>query len=300
MLAWIPITFAAALFQTARTATQQRLRSLLSVSASGFVRYAYGAPIALATVGLLLASERYRLPSVPWRFWPITAGAGIAQIFGTVFLIRSFDARDFAIGTVYSKTEVVSVAVFSLVVLREPLKPLGWVAVVVCLSGVVMLAAKNGSAVTILKRFDDRAARFGIVAGALFAIAAVGIRAASKSLGEENPAVLRAVITLAVMNTIQTVLHGGYLFAREHDQLIKSFVVWRSSAVVGVLSVSGSACWAIAVTLQHAAKVRTLGQVELIFTFVIAHFWLKERHTRREYLASGLVVVGVVIMVAFG
>jgi drug/metabolite transporter (DMT)-like permease len=300
VLAWIPITFSAALFQTARTATQQRLRSLLSVSAAGFVRYAYGAPIAIGAVGLLLATNRYELPRIPWRFWPMVAGAGIAQIFGTVCLIRSFDARDFAIGTVYSKTEVVSVAIFSMVVLREPLKPLGWIAVVLCLSGVVMLATKNGSAVTILKRFDDRSARFGIVAGALFAIAAVGIRAASKSLGADNPAVLRALLTLAVMNTIQTVLHGGYLFARERAQLIKSFVVWRSSSIVGVLSVCGSAGWAIAVTLQNAAKVRTLGQVELIFTFAIAHFWLKERHTRREYLASGLVVAGVVVMVAFG
>jgi drug/metabolite transporter (DMT)-like permease len=300
MSAWIPITFAAALFQTARTATQQRLRSLLSVSAAGFVRYAYGAPLAIGAVGIMLASDRYQLPSIPLRFWPTVAGAGLAQIVGTVCLIRSFDARDFAIGTVYSKTEVVSVSLFSMVALGETLKPLGWFAVALCLCGVVLLAAKNGSAVSILKRFDDRSARFGIAAGALFAIAAVGIRASSKSLGAENPAVLRALLTLAVMNTIQTVLHGGYLFAREREQLVKAFVVWRSSSIVGVLSVCGSAGWAIAMTLQNAAKVRTLGQVELIFTFVIAHFWLKERHTRREYLASALIIAGVVLIVAFG
>ena len=45
---WIPITISAAVFQTARTATQQRLRSLLSVSGAGFVRYLYGAPFAIA------------------------------------------------------------------------------------------------------------------------------------------------------------------------------------------------------------------------------------------------------------
>ncbi len=300
MALWIPITFAAALFQTARTATQQRLRSLLSVSAAGFVRYAYGAPLALFAVVVMLATERYRVPPIPVRFWFIVAGAGLAQIFGTVCLIRSFDARDFAIGTVYSKTEVVLVALFSMVLLREPLRPAGWVGVAVCLVGIVLLAAKNGSAATILKRFDDRAAKFGITAGALFGLAAVGIRAASKDLGKDNPVVLRALITLAAMNSMQTVLHGGYLYLRERDQLVKSFKVWRSSAIVGVLSVCGSACWAIAVTLQNAARVRTVGQVELLFTFAAAHFWLNERHSRPEYFASALILVAVVVVLAYG
>jgi drug/metabolite transporter (DMT)-like permease len=300
MTLWVPVTVAAALFQTARTATQQRLRSLLSVSAAGFVRYAYGAPLALGAVAIMLATNRYALPLIPIRFWPIVAGAGGAQIMGTICLIRSFDARDFAIGTVFSKTEVASVSLFSTVFLGEPLRAAGWIAVVLCLAGVVMLAAKNGSAKTILRRFDDRSARFGIAAGALFAAAAVGIRAASQSLGTANPAVLRALITLAVMNSMQTLMHGTYLFLRERDQLVKSFVVWRSSSIVGVLSVLGSAGWAIAMTLQNAARVRTLGQVELLFTFAIAHFWLKERHTVREYFASALIVAGVVVIVTVG
>ncbi len=300
MAIWIPITFGAAFFQTARTATQQRLRALLSVSAAGFVRYAYGAPLALSAVAAMLATSRYELPAIPTQFWFIVAAAGSAQIFGTVCLIRSFDARDFAIGTVYSKTEVVLIAVFSMVLLREPLRGPGWIGVFLCFVGVVLLAAKDGSATTILKRFDDRSAKFAITAGALFGLAAVGIRAASKELGGENPAVLRALITLAVMNSMQTVLHGGYLFLRERDQLVKSFRVWRSSSIVGVLSVCGSACWAIAMTLQNAARVRTVGQIEILFTFVVAHFWLKERHSTREYLASGLILVAVVVVLVYG
>ena len=53
---------------------------------------------------------------------------------------------------------------------------------------------------------------------------------------------------------------------------------------MGVLSVCGSACWAIAFTLQNAAKVRTFGQVELLFTFVVARVFLKKRHSRQELL----------------
>jgi drug/metabolite transporter (DMT)-like permease len=69
---------------------------------------------------------------------------------------------------------------------------------------------------------------------------------------------------------------------------------------VGVLSLCGSACWAIAVTLTNAAKVRTLGQVEIVLAFAISVWVLHEEHTRAEYAASALVLIGVIGVVALG
>jgi drug/metabolite transporter (DMT)-like permease len=288
---WIPITIAAAVFQTARTATQQRLRSLLSVSGAGFVRYLYGAPIAIAAV--VVIGLRSGIPTPPPRFWPVIAGGGLAQILGTVCMIRAFDARNYAIGTVYTKTEVVQVAVFSLVFLGEPLRPAGWMATVLCFAGVVVLAGGRS-----VWRLNDRAAVFGLMAGGCFALASVAIRAASQSF-PDGSVVVRAIVTLAVMNTMQVLIHGGYLVVREREQARLSVVHWRSSAIVGVLSVCGSACWALAFTLQNAARVRTFGQIELVITFAVAHVWLGERHQRRELVASALVLSGVVgVMVA--
>jgi drug/metabolite transporter (DMT)-like permease len=90
------------------------------------------------------------------------------------------------------------------------------------------------------------------------------------------------------------VVHGGYLLVRERPQIGLAVRHWRSSSIVGILSVCGSACWAIAFTLQNAARVRTFGQIELLFTFLVARLWLKEQHSRHEMAASGLVLVGVV------
>ena len=292
---WIPITIAAVLFQTSRTALQHRLRSLLSVSGAGFVRYVYGAPLSLGAVALAVAGGA-KLPHPALRFWPIITVAGVAQILGTVCLIRTFDARDFAVGTVYSKTEVVQVALFSAVFLGEGLRPAGWVGALVCLVGTAMLVTKGRFS---FDAFIDRTAVVGIAAGGLFGLAAVCIRAASKSLGD-HPAVMRAIVSLAVMNTIQTVVHGSYLVAREPGQISLAIRHWRSSAVVGVLSVSGSACWALALTLTNAAKVRTFGQIELLFTFAIAYFWLHDRHSREEYVASGLVAAGILGVLVLG
>ena len=289
---WMAVTVAAAIFQTWRTAMQQRLRALLSISGAGFVRYVWGAPIACAAVAGMALGGRH-LPMPPPRFWPLIAGGGLAQIVATVLLISAFDARGFAVGTVYSKTEVVQVAVFSAVLLNETLRPLGWLSTVLCLSGVVLLAGGRG-----LLRHADRAAALGLFAGTGFGLAAVAIRAATQSLGD-SPALVRAIIALAVMNTMQTVIHGGDLAVREREQIGLTFHHWRSSSVVGVLSVCGSACWAWAFALQNAAKVRTFGQIELLFTFAIAHWWLHERNSRRDYVGAGLVLAGVLgVMIA--
>ena len=289
---WMTVTVAAAIFQTWRTAMQQRLRSLLSVSGAGFVRYVWGAPIAFAAVAVIALSGQ-QLPSPPARFWPLIAGGGVAQIVATILLISAFDARGFAVGTVYSKTEVVQVAVFSAVLLDETLRPLGWLSTVLCMAGVVLLAGGERCCVIPIGLRCS-----GLFAGTGFGLAAVGIRAATQSLGD-SPAFVRAIVALAVMNTMQTVIHGGYLAVREREQIGLAFHHWRSSSVVGVLSVCGSACWAWAFALQNAAKVRTFGQVELLFTFAVAHWWLHERNTRREFAGAALVLAGVLgVMIA--
>ena len=293
---WIAITLVAAGFQTARTALQHRLRSLLSVSGAGFVRYMYGAPLsALAVLVAWLAGTNW--PHIEPRFWLTILGGGLGQILGTICLIRAFDARDFAVGTVFAKTEVVQVALLSWVLLGEPLRWGGWLGAGICMAGVALLATKGRRLSWSAVR--QPAALFGLAAGGLFGVASIGIRGATKAL-TGGPVVMRALLTLAVMNSMQTVVHGGYLLARERRQLRLAFVHWRSSAVVGVLSVCGSAGWALALALQIAAKVRTLGQVELLFTFAVSRWWLKDRHTRAELAAGALVAAGVIAVVLAG
>jgi drug/metabolite transporter (DMT)-like permease len=295
---WIPVTLAAATFQVLRTSRQHRLRNVLSVNGAGFVRYAYGFPLAVAVAVVTFGVLRQPLPLVPGRFWAIVAGAGVAQILGTLALLRAFDLRDFAIGTVYAKTEVLLVAVVSAVALGEPLAPLGWAAAAVCMAGVAWLAAPR-RIVDAVRSATDPAAWMGVLAGAGFAVAAVGIRGASTSL-TDAPAWSRALVTLTVMLGIQSLLNGTQLRAMDRDELGRVARHWRAALPVGVLSLCGSAGWALAVTLTNAAKVRTLGQVELVIAFAISAWWLHERHTPAEYAASALVLAGVVGVVALG
>lgn len=294
---WIPITLAAATFQVLRTSRQHGLRDRLSTVGAGFVRYLYGAPLALiASLGWFTLAG-HALPTVPPRFWVIVTAAGVAQIAGTIALLLAFKGRDFALGTVYAKTEVIQVALVAAIALGEPLRALGWLAAAVCMVGVTWLAG-HGDLRRVLRRAGDPAALAGIAAGGLFGAAAVGIRGASGTLGDA-PTLDRALLTLTAMLTIQTALNGAYLLWRDRPELRRTVAAWRVALPVGVLSLAGSSGWAIAVTLENAAKVRTLGQVELLAAFAIARR-RGDTHTRAELAASALVLAGVIGVVLGG
>ena len=295
---WIAITLAAATFQILRTSRQHELRSTLSTNAAGFVRYAYGAPLALVLSVMLFVALGRGIPAIPGRFWPIVAVAGVSQIVATVALLASFKLRDFAVGTVYSKSEVLIVASLGLVGVGTGLESLGWIGALLVTAGVAWLASK-GSLVSLLRRAGDPAALVGLLAGAGFAGAAIGIRAASRSLSGA-PSFDRAVLTLTVLLVIQTTMNVGWFLATDPGEITRTARAWRPAAWVGVFSLLGSIGWAWAFTLESAAKVRTLGQVELIIAFAIAHVTLGERHTRSDYAASGLVLAGVVIVTVLG
>ena len=192
---------------------------------------------------------------------------------------------------------MILVAVVAAIALGEPLQPLGWLAAFVCMAGVAWLAAPT-RLVDILGNARDPAALMGILAAAGFAIAAVGIRGASTSL--DGPTWNRALLTLTVMLGIQALVNSTQLFWTDRAELPRVAHAWRFALPVGVLSLCGSIGWAVAVTLTNAAKVRTLGQVEIVIAFMISTWVLHERHSRAEYLASGLVLIGVVGVVVFG
>ncbi|MEQ8436329.1 MAG: EamA family transporter [Ilumatobacter fluminis] len=295
---WILITLAAATFQILRTSRQHQLRSVLSTAAAGFVRYAYGAPLALLLSLVLFGVLDRDLPGVPASFWPALLVGAVGQIAGTVALLQSFKVRDFAVGTVYSKSEVLFVAALGAIGFETALRPAGWFGAVLVTIGVAWLASK-GSLASLLERAGDPAALLGLAAGAGFAAASLGIGSASRSL-TDAPSFDRAALTLTALLVVQTLLNAGWFVATDPSQIARTIGAWRPAIPVGVLSLLGSIGWAWAFTLESAAKVRTLGQVELIIAFVLARLTLGERHTRADYLASGLVLLGVVLVTVWG
>jgi drug/metabolite transporter (DMT)-like permease len=294
---WLAATLAAALFQTWRTALQQRLRGQLSVNAAGVVRYLYGVPVGLVIFGLYLAvfGASPRPISVGFLLW--CAGAGILQILGTNLLIMAFGPRGFAVGTAYAKTEAVQGAVIALILLGEYLSALAWAGIGVCVAGTLYLslAGRRLSVGEFLRATGQPAALYGLGAGFVFAFTAVCVKGANFALGGSD-LVLNALQSLVVTNVMQTLMQGGYLLAREPKQVRGVFTTWRTSAQAGALSACGSACWFTGFALAPVAMVRAVGQVEILFTLAFSRWYLRESPTRTDIVGALAVVAGVVLV----
>lgn len=298
MQLWLVVTLCAALFQCWRTAMQQKLRGQLSVNGAGVVRYLYGVPVAGLYLGVWWLGHGGALPALPGAFWLYTLGGGLAQIIATNLLIMAFGFRGFAVGTAYAKTESIQAALLALVLLHETVSLLAWSGIALSLAGVLYLslAGRTGSLKEVAAATVQPAALCGLAAGFFFGAATVLIKGANLALGLEDK-VFGALLTLFLMNGMQTLLQGSYLLAREPDELVKVFRSWRDSRWVGALSASGSSCWFIAFVLAPVALVRAVGQVEIIFTLLFSTFYLKETLKRKDVIGSLVVVAGVVLVV---
>lgn len=304
---WIAITLLAACLQIARTSEQHRLRVHLNTVEAGYARFVYAFPVTCVLLGLWLLGSP-SLPATNLTFWGGVVGGGIAQILATLALLHSFKLRDFAIGTIYAKTEVLFVGAGSAVILGEPLTSLGWLGVLICLVGVAWLALSRTTGddtgdtgdtgdtdATGISNLLDPAAGFGVLAACGFALAAIGIRGASSSL--EGSVVTRALMTLTVMLGVQTLLQGIAIAQSSASSLRRVAAAWRPATLVAGLSLSGSFAWATAMTLENAAKVRTLGQIEIILAFAIGVAVHNEHHRRSEYVASAVAAAGIGLLV---
>ncbi len=294
---WIPVTVTAALFQTWRTALQQRLRGLLSVNAAGFVRYLYALPTGLLFVAVAYRGTGTVLPTPNLWFLLDCAAGGLLQIFGTSLLIMAFGFRSFAVGTAYAKTEAVQGAVVAWIILGEALSPVAILGIACGVAGVLVLslAGRGLKPDELLRATFQPAALCGLGAGLCFAFTSIFIKEANRALPGDS-VVLKAVFGLLVTNVLQTFMQGGYLLLREPDQFRRCFAAWRSCAWVGTLSACGSACWFTAFALAPVALVRALGQVEMVFTLLFSRFYLHETLRRVDLVGLGMVVFGVVLV----
>ena len=298
---WIPIAIAAALFQCWRTALQQKLRGLLSVNGAGFVRYLYGAPAALLLLLIALQVTGRALPDPNLNFLLFCVLGGLGQIIATNLLIMSFGHRNFAVGTAYSKTETVQSAIIALIVLHEVLRPIAWVGMGVGLFGVMTLslAGRGLKPRDLLAATIQPAAVCGLSAGLVFAFTTVFVKLANLALsgpGDKTDLMVRALFSLVVTNMLQILMQGGYLLWREPAELKKVFIHWRSAMWVGTLSACGSACWFTGFALSEVALVRSVGQIEIVFTLLFSRFYLKEILKRGDVVGLGFVVIGVLLI----
>jgi drug/metabolite transporter (DMT)-like permease len=69
--------------------------------------------------------------------------------------------------------------------------------------------------------------------------------------------------------------------------------------LVSIVSILGSICWVTAFTIENAAHVRTLGQVELLFSLLFSLIVFREQVARLEILGMALILGGIVLLLLY-
>ena len=287
--AWVIWTLLAISMQSIRTAGQKHLSNDVSAVAATFVRYLYGLPFALCYLFILWGDD-VTVGFTPAFFVPALL-AGLFQVVATFMLIRLFMLRNFAVGSAYIRGEILMTAIIGAVFFADAVSTLGWFAIALCFVGLLLISlSKTGG----LSGLWNRSAAYGLGAGLGFSLTSLLIRSASLSL-QADP-VLAAAVTLSFMICIQTLISLVWVCVHNVSEIATVFRKWRVCLFVGVTSVVGSAGWFTAFTLERAAYVKTLGQLELLITLMISILFFKETPKPIEYAGMAALVLGVVVL----
>ncbi|MFU0504076.1 EamA family transporter [Pseudaminobacter sp. NGMCC 1.201702] len=298
---WIPITIAAAFLQNLRSAFQKHLKSVMGTTGATFVRFGFGFPFALLFVGGLHFITAYPLPAPNTAFAAWAMLGAIGQIAATFLLIHLFSFRNFAVGTAYSRTEPAQAAIFGLMFLGERVTAGVVTAIIVSVFGVMLISVAHMhlSWRTMLSSLVSRNALIGLTSGTCFGVSAVAYRAASLALGGPN-FMMQAAFTLAFVIVFQTVIMLGWMLWKDRGEILRIAKAWKPALLTGLFGASASFGWFMAMTLHQAAIVKSLAQIEMLFTFASSVFFFREKINRLEIAGCLLIVGGILILLAAG
>ncbi|MEO8158816.1 MAG: EamA/RhaT family transporter [Betaproteobacteria bacterium] len=298
---WIPVTLWAAFAQTLRNVAQRQLTGELGTLGATLVRFLYGLPFAALWLLGVHAIGQYDFPVGNLSFLGWVLLGAVSQIAATALLLQVMAERNFTLGVAYSKSEIIQVAIFGFVFLGDRISAVVAFAIGLGTAGVLMLAPadREHPLRALATGWTSRLALLGIASGTGFALSAVGFRGAALAL-HDTPFLMAAACTLVVAQLMQTLLLGGWLLLRKRDVVVRVLRAWRASLFAGFMGAAASAGWFTAMAIEPVAHVRTLGLVELLFSYIVSRRVFREHLERRELIGIALLAAALVVVALGG
>lgn len=296
---WIYASVFAAALQCVRMALQRQIAADYGDLVGASARYVLSAPLAtLAAAMIFLGGMDFPDPGPV--FLAFAALTSVSQIVASIFLLRAFSQRSFAVGATLSRTESLQVALLTPLLLNEYLGPATIAGVLVSALGVTLLSMKRGVAgAGLLAQMDGKTVSYGLLAGFFFALSSIFIRKANIDLGDA-PVLARSMTTLVVVTWLQTILMLPFVAARVAGRFIRLTTRPGIALSLAVATVGGSIGWYVALSLATAARVQVVGQVGVVFIMLTSWIYFRERPTAMEIVGAALVVTGILCVVAYG
>ena len=286
---WIFFTFLAAFMQAWRNAFQSQLSKEVKVAGVTLARFLWAGPIAAMYLGGLYLWQPVGLPEISLQFSLYVFGASAVQILATVLLVQLFKLKNFAVGAGLAKSEALVAAVLGVLFFGTQLTGLGWLGVLLGGVAVFMMSSAKG-----FRGISFKTALIGLACGTLFALTSLWVRQASLIL--DLPFPHRAAWVLLFVITIQTLVLLAYLLITDKQTLTALIERPRLTLLTSITSCLGSIGWFSAMSLQSVPYVKTLGQIEVFFTLLIAMFWLKQKVNIKDMLALILIALAAVLV----
>lgn len=282
----------AAFMQAWRNAFQKQLSTTVDVYGVTLARFIFALPLALIYISCLYHFQPVT-DSVHFnlRFAIYVLIAALGQIAATALMVQLFKQKNYAIGVGLAKSEAVLAAIIAVVFLSDHLSLLGWFGVAV--GGFAVFLMSKG------RDFSDFSVPtlcIGIGSGLCFAITSLLVREASLEL-TNLPFIHRAAWVLLMVIGTQCFLLLMYLGIFRRATL---WAMWQRIGLtfrVSLCSFLASLGWFSAMSMQSVPIVKTLGQVEIIFSMLISAYFFKEKLARAEHLGILLVVIAAFLVI---
>ncbi|MBQ4834475.1 DMT family transporter [Pseudoalteromonas sp. MMG010] len=288
-MAWILFTFLAAFMQAWRNALQSKLSGDVSVAGVTLSRFIVASPLAALYLYGLYQYQPTTTPSFNTAFWGYIVGASVMQILATGLMVKLFKMNNYAIGAGLAKSEALVAAILGVLFFGSALTFLGWLGVF--LGGIAVLLL---SGITSVKQFDGKTALLGLACGSCFALTSLWVREASLNSGLIFPHSAAWVLLFVI--AFQSVILLTYLLFKEPHTIKKLWQFKGITSAISFFSCVGSIGWFSAMSLQHVAYVKTLGQIEVFFTMLIAVLWLKQPLKKQDSLGLVLIAIAAILV----
>lgn len=287
---WIPFTLFAAFMQSWRNAFQKRLSQEVSTAGVTLARFLWASPLAALYLLILYAVKPVAVPAFAPGFVLTVTVAAISQIFATALMVQLFRLRNYAIGVGLAKSEAVIAAILGALFFSAPLTWLAWLGVII--GGVAVWLMSNTGP---LRELPLKTVVTGLGSGLAFALTTLWVREAALMLGLSFPHSAAWVLLWVI--SIQTLILVLWLLWRDRATLVALWQRPRAVMTISLFSCLGSLGWFTAMSLETVAMVKTLGQIEVLFTLAISARWFHEKLGMRDLVGLGFIVVGAICVI---
>ena len=293
---WIVTSIMGAFFQNARSSIQKKLNTEMSLMASTYVRFAFSLPILLIVFFIYFGNFDYFIIAIQNSdFITYVILASVLQISFTLLFLYLLKFTNFLVGTALSKTEVIQIAFFEFIILKDYLNFYALLGIMISTIGVIIFSTKDLK--NIINSFFSKSTVVGLLCGTLLALSVVFYRGSMEFLDFTNKNFDRALLTLFAATIIQTSFITFYLLIFEITEFKKIKSNIKLSSLAGLFGFSATISWFYSFSLVQAALVRAVGQIELLFSYISSRFMFKEKIRYIEIFGIIIFIFGLVLVI---